>query len=179
GRAFSYTLRETLELRRDPVRATLALLGSAILMFIIGYGINLDVENLTYALLDRDQTVLSQNYSLNLSGSRYFVEKPPIADYEDLDRRMRNGELSLAIEIPPGFARDIERGTPVTIGAWVDGAMPTRAETVRGYVQAMHGMWLADMATHRLGITLTSASTLETRYRYNPDVKSLPAMVPA
>ena len=179
GRAFSYTLRETLELRRDPVRATLALLGSAILMFIIGYGINLDVENLTYALLDRDRTVLSQNYSLNLSGSRYFVEKPPIADYEDLDRRMRNGELSLAIEIPPGFARDIERGTPVTIGAWVDGAMPTRAETVRGYVQAMHGMWLADMATHRLGIALTSASTLETRYRYNPDVKSLPAMVPA
>ena len=179
GRAFSYTLRETLELRRDPVRETLALLGSAILMFIIGYGINLDVENLTYAMLDRDQTVLSQNYALNLSGSRYFVEKPPIADYEDLDRRMRNGELSLAIEIPPGFARDIERGTPVAIGAWVDGAMPTRAETVRGYVQAMHQMWLADMATHRLGITLTSPSTLETRYRYNPDVKSLPAMVPA
>ena len=179
GRAFSYTLRETLELRRDPVRATLALLGSAILMFIIGYGINLDVENLTYAMLDRDQTVLSQNYSLNLSGSRYFLEKPPIADYEDLDRRMRNGELSLAIEIPPGFARDIERRTPVAIGAWVDGAMPTRAETVRGYVQAMHQMWLADMATHRLGITLTSPSTLETRYRYNPDVKSLPAMVPA
>ncbi|MBK7677755.1 MAG: ribosome-associated ATPase/putative transporter RbbA [Candidatus Accumulibacter sp.] len=179
GRAFSYTLRETLELRRDPVRATLALLGSAILMFIIGYGINLDVENLTYAMLDRDQTVLSQNYSLNLSGSRYFLEKPPIADYEDLDRRMRNGELSLAIEIPPGFARDIERGTPVAIGAWVDGAMPTRAETVRGYVQAMHQMWLADMARHRLGITLTSPSTLETRYRYNPDVKSLPAMVPA
>jgi ribosome-dependent ATPase len=79
GRAFSYTLRETLELRRDPVRATLALLGSAILMFIIGYGINLDVENLTYAMLDRDQTVLSQNYSLNLSGSRYFLEKPPIS----------------------------------------------------------------------------------------------------
>ncbi|MBL8373256.1 ribosome-associated ATPase/putative transporter RbbA [Accumulibacter sp.] len=179
GRAFSYTLRETLELRRDPVRATLALLGSAILMFIIGYGINLDVENLTYAMLDRDQTVLSQNYSLNLSGSRYFLEKPPIADYEDLDRRMRNGELSLAIEIPPGFARDIARGTPVAIGAWVDGAMPTRAETVRGYVQAMHQMWLADMARHRLGITLTSPSTLETRYRYNPDVKSLPAMVPA
>ena len=179
GRAFSYTLRETLELRRDPVRATLALLGSAILMFIIGYGINLDVENLTYAMLDRDQTVLSQNYSLNLSGSRYFLEKPPIADYEDLDRRMRNGELSLAIEIPPGFARDIARGTPVAIGAWVDGAMPTRAETVRGYVQAMHQMWLADMAKHRLGMTLTSPSTLETRYRYNPDVKSLPAMVPA
>ena len=179
GRAFSYTLRETLELQRDPVRATLALLGTALLMFIIGYGINLDVENLSYAILDRDQTVLSQNYALNLSGSRYFIEKPPITHYVDLDQRMRSGELSLAIEIPSGFARDIARGTPVQIGAWVDGAMPARAETVRGYVQAMHQSWLVDIAKHRLGVELAAVSTLETRYRYNPDVRSLPAMVPA
>ncbi|MEN9985797.1 MAG: hypothetical protein RI925_1299, partial [Pseudomonadota bacterium] len=179
ARAYSYALRETLELQRDPVRATLALLGSAILMFIIAYGISLDVENLSYAMLDRDQTVLSQNYALNLSGSRYFIEHPPIADYADLDQRMRQGELSLAIEIPAGFARDIARGVPVQIGAWVDGAMPTRAETVRGYVLAMHQSWLVDMAKHRLGVDLAAASTLETRYRYNPDVKSLPAMVPA
>jgi ribosome-dependent ATPase len=179
GRAFSYTLRETLELQRDPVRGTLALLGSAILMFIIGYGINLDVENLTYAVLDRDQTVLSQNYVLNLSGSRYFIEKEPLTSYADLDERMRGGDLSLAIEIPSGFARDIERDAAVQVGAWADGAMPTRAETVRGYVQAMHQMWLIDMAAHRLGIKTAAASTLETRYRYNPDVRSLPAMVPA
>lgn len=179
GRAFSYTLRETLELKRDPLRATLALLGTAILMFIIGYGINLDVENLPYAVLDHDQTVLSQNYTLNFSGSRYFIEKPPISDYADLDKRMRSGELSLAIEIPPGFGRDLQRGTVVQVGAWVDGAMPTRAETVQGYVQAMHQMWLADTAIHRLGVKAAVASTVETRYRYNPDVMSLPAMVPA
>ncbi len=179
GRALSYSQRESLELRRDPMRATLALLGTVILMFIIGYGINLDVENLSYAVLDRDQTGLSQNYALNLSGSRYFIEQPPIRDYQDLDRRMRSGEISLAIEIPPGFARDIARGKQVEVGAWVDGAMPTRAETVRGYVQGMHQLWLADMATHRLGQRLAQPATIETRYRYNPDVKSLPAMVPA
>ncbi len=179
ARAYSYTLRETLELRRDPVRATLALLGTAILMFIMGYGISLDVENLTYAVLDRDQSVLSQNYALALSGSRYFIEQAPISDYTELDRRMRNGELALAVEIPPGFARDIERGHNAEVAAWVDGAMPTRAETVRGYVQAMHQMWLADTSLHRLGAQPTAASTLETRYRYNPDVRSLPAMVPA
>ena len=179
ARALSYSLREALELRRDPVRATLALLGTAILMFIIGYGISLDVENLTYAVLDRDQTVLSRDYTLNLAGSRYFIEKPPIRDYAELDRRMRNGELSLVVEIPPGFARNLERGAAVQIGAWVDGAMPTRAETVRGYVQAIHQLWLADAAVHRLGLRLAVPSTIETRYRYNPDVKSLPAMVPA
>jgi ribosome-dependent ATPase len=40
-------------------------------------------------------------------------------------------------------------------------------------------MWLADMAQHRLGVNLASVSTVETRFRYNPDVRSLPAMVPA
>ena len=179
SRAWSYSLRETLELKHDPVRATMALLGTGILMFVFGYGISLDVENLSYAVLDRDQTTLSQNYALNLSGSRYFVEHPPLNDYVELDRRMRAGELALAVEIPPGFARDVARGDSVQIGAWVDGAMPRRAETVRGYVQGMHQGWLLDIATRRLGQSAVSLSTIETRYRYNPDVKSLPAMVPA
>jgi len=178
-RMLSYLWRESLELRRDPVRGTLALGGSLLLMFVIGYGISLDVENLRYAVLDRDQTTLSQNYALNLSGSRYFIEHAPIADYADLDRRMRSGELSLALEIPSGFARDVMHGRKVQIAAWIDGAMPTRAETVQGYVQGMHQLWLAQQARERLGESISSAVGVETRFRYNPDVKSLPAMVPA
>jgi ribosome-dependent ATPase len=180
ARAFSYTLREALELRHDPVRMAMALFGSLILMLIMGYGITLDVNDLSYAVLDRDQTTLSQSYTLNLSGSHYFTERPPITDYADLDRRMRSGELSLSIEIPSGFARDVQRGTPVQIGAWIDGAMPQRAETVQGYVQGMHQGWLNDIAKTRFGRDLSaSAATVETRFRYNPDVKSLPSMVPA
>lgn len=178
-RMLSYLWREALELQRDPVRATLALGGSLLLMFAIGFGITLDVEDLSYAVLDRDQTTLSQNYTLNLAGSRYFTEHPPIVDYEDLDRRMRSGELSLAIEIPAGFARDVLRGQNVQIGAWLDGAMPQRAETVQGYVQGMHQHWLLVQASERSGASAAGNASVETRFRYNPDVKSLPAMVPA
>ncbi|AOJ05374.1 ABC transporter [Burkholderia mayonis] len=178
-RALSYMWREMLELRRDPVRATLALIGSLVLMCVIGIGISLDVEDLTYAVLDRDQTELSHDYALNLSGSRYFVERPALSDYAELDRRMRDGELSLAIEIPPHFARDVERGASVQIGMWIDGAMPQRAETIRGYTIGMHTMWLYDQAQHRLGMTAAPRADIVTRYRYNPDVKSLPAMIPA
>lgn len=180
ARSWTYSLREMLELRRDPVRATMALLGTALLMFVVGYGISLDVEDLRFAVLDRDQTTTSQNYALHLSGSRYFIERPAIKGDADLDQRMRSGELALAIEIPAGFARDIQRGTTVQIGAWMDGAMPQRAETVRAYVQGMHGAWMQEMATERLGLgTSTAAAVIETRFRYNPDVRSLPAMVPA
>ncbi len=172
-RMFSYARRETLELRRDPIRLTLALLGSVILMFVVGYGVNLDVEDLSFAVLDRDDTVASRDYALNISGSRYFIEHLPITSYEDMDRRMRAGELSLAIEIPPGFGRDLARGDTVQIGAWIDGAMPQRAETIQGYVQGMHLQWLAGR------YPLTNLMNIETRFRYNPDVKSLVAIVPA
>ncbi len=177
-RLLSYTWREALELQRDPVRATLALVGSLILMFVMGFGISMDVEDLRYAVLDRDQTTFSQNYTLNLSGSRYFIEQPPITDYADLDQRMRSGKITLAIEIPSGFGRDILRGKQVEIGAWIDGAMPTRAETVQGYVQGIHQQWLMDQIAQS-GVKLPSTARVETRFRYNPDVKSLPAMVPA
>lgn len=179
-RLFSYSRREALELQRDPVRSTLALLGTVILMFIMGYGISMDVEDLRFAVLDRDQTVSSQGWTQNIAGSRYFIEQPPLYSYDDLDRRMRDGELAVAIEIPPNFGRDIARGTPVQIGVWVDGAMPNRAETVRGYVQAMHLAWLQEMAGRQPSASRdTSLISIETRYRYNPDVKSLPAIVPA
>ncbi|WP_339830327.1 ribosome-associated ATPase/putative transporter RbbA [uncultured Parvibaculum sp.] len=176
-RMFSYTRRETLELLRDPVRATMALIGSVVLLFVIGYGINFDVEDMTFAVLDRDRTTTSRDYVLDISGSRYFIERPAIVDYDDLDRRMRAGELMLALEIPPGFARDVARGRQVEIGAWIDGAMPTRAETVQGYVEGMHLHWLQRQAA-KAGLEMTAPVTIETRFRYNPDVRSLVAMVP-
>lgn len=179
-RLWSFTQRETLELRRDPIRSALALLGSLVLMLFIGYGITMDVEDLTFAVLDQDQSVLSKNYVLNLSGSRYFVEKPPLHSQHEIDQRMRSGDISLAIEIPPGFGRDLSRGQQVAVAAWVDGSMPNRAETIKGYVQGMHLHWLRMQATEQLGTDASSlSSAIETRFRYNPDVKSLVAMVPA
>ena len=87
-------------------------------------------------------------------------------------------ELALAIDIPADFGRDLRRGHWPEIGVWVDGAMPMRAETAQGYVQGMHQHWLAAQAADRVG-TLPAGANVQTRFRYNPDVRSLPAMVPA
>ncbi|AWM03554.2 ribosome-associated ATPase/putative transporter RbbA [Bradyrhizobium amphicarpaeae] len=178
-RMLAYSRREALELRRDPIRATLAILGSVLLLFVLGYGISMDVENLTFAVLDRDDSAISRDYSLQIAGSRYFTEKSPIIDYADLDRRMRAGEIGLAIELPPGFGRDVSRGRHVEIGAWVDGANPTRAETLRSYAQAIHATWLAQKGRELYGEAAIAGSyQLQLRYRYNPDVRSVVAMAP-
>ena len=179
-RLLAYGRREARELLRDPIRMAFALIGSALLMLILGYGITMDVEDLPFAVLDRDQTPQSRDYIAAISGSRYFVEQPALSTAEELERRMRSGELSLAIEIPSGFGRDMKRGRDTELAVWVDGAMPFRGETILGYVQGMHISYLSEQARQAWGeVPTLSLVSLEDRYRYNQDFRSLDAMVPA
>jgi ribosome-dependent ATPase len=179
-RMLAYTTRETLELVRDPIRLSFALLGTAFLMLVFGFGITTDVDNLSFAVLDRDQTPESRAYLGEFRGSHYFVEGAPIADYADLDRRLRSGDVKATIEIPPNFGRDIRKGTPTSVGAWIDGAMPFRAETIRGYLQGVHQHYLADPGIGPDRTVRTSPATIiETRFGYNQDFKSVYAMVPS
>ena len=109
---------------RDPIRLGFALFGTTFLMLVFGFGISTDVNNLSFAVLDHDRSHESRAYLEEMRGSRYFVEKPPLADYADLEKRLENGDISTGIEIPPGFGRDIARGRPAWVAAWVDGARP-------------------------------------------------------
>ena len=149
-------------------------------MLVFGFGISNDVNNLTFAVLDRDNSHESRAYLEELRGSSYFVEKPSLTNYDDLHKRLQSGDIDAAVEIPPGFGRDVERQRPAWVGAWVDGAMPFRAETIRGYLQAMHQLYLTDPV-----VTTTNRSApkqparIEIRYNYNQDFDSIYAMVPS
>ncbi|MEL6961641.1 MAG: ABC transporter permease, partial [Pseudomonadota bacterium] len=175
-----YSLREGLELWRDPIRLAFALLGTAILMLVFGYGITFDVEDLTYATLDRDQSQESQRYLEGLAGSRYFVEQPPLLTHDEMDQRLASGDIVVAIEIPPGFGKALLRGERPEVFARIDGAMPFRAETIEGYIQGLHHGYLADLTRRNHGeVTDISAVTIESRYRYNQAFASIYAMVPS
>jgi len=178
-RLLGYAYRESLELRRDPIRLAFALLGSVLLMFVLGFGISMDVEGLRFAVLDRDQSPESRAYVQNIAGSRYFIERPPIVDTAELDRRMNNGELALAIDIPANYGRDLRRGQAPEIGMWIDGAMPYRGETVRGYAEGMHQQYVQQIIKEATGLSTAYPVNIVSRYRYNQDVKSIYAMVPA
>ncbi|WP_425373437.1 ribosome-associated ATPase/putative transporter RbbA [Methylovirgula ligni] len=202
-RLYAYAMREALELVRDPIRMGFALLGTVFLMAIFGTGISTDVDNLSFAVLDRDNSHESRTYLEELRGSRYFIEKPPIVNEADLERRMQTGDTSAAIEIPPDFGRLLKKGAPTEVGAWVDGAMPFRAETIRGYLIAVHAQFLSDYAV-RNGLApdvttddfydarrsnnftmfvpnnpfAAAPARIEARFRYNQNFDSIYAQVP-
>ena len=178
-RLLGYAYREALELRRDMIRLGFALLGSVIMTFVLGFGMSFDVENLRFAVLDRDQTPESRDYIANIAGSRYFVQRPPLLDEADLDRRMKSGEVSLAIEIPADYGRDLRRGRAPEIGVLVDGAMPYRGETMRGYIEGMHREYVQRLLREQAGQPAAQPFSIVSRYRYNQDFKSVYAMVPA
>ncbi len=178
-RMLGYAFRESLELKRDPIRLIFALLGSALLMFVLGSGISMDVEDLKFAVFDQDHSPQSRDYIDNISGSRYFIQQTPITSSEELEYRMKTGEITVAIEIPPGFGKELLQNRSPEIAAWVDGSMPYRGETVRGYIIGLHQEYLAELSRETTGKSISSMpAQLELRYRYNQDFKSIYAMAP-
>jgi ribosome-dependent ATPase len=177
-RLWAYARRETMEIRRDPIRLSFALLGPILLMIVFGFGITFDVERLSYAVLDRDRTPDSRAYLEAFSSSRYFNPHAELRDPHDLDRRMQNGELRFAIEVPPGFGRDLHSGRSPEIAVWVDGAFPFRAETTRAYVEGAHAQFLQSAVLRMSGHAPLPAANIEARYRYNQEFSSVFAVVP-
>jgi ribosome-dependent ATPase len=176
----AYANRETKEILRDPIRLAFALLGPLLLMLIFGYGISFDVEKLSYAVLDHDRSQTSRSYLEHLSSSRYFRESPPLADHADLEQRLRSGKLKVAIEIPPRFGADLAAQREPEIGVWLDGAMPSRAETSLGYLEGVHQRYLDDYFLRHPQLRPPDLPVkIESRFRYNPDLLSVYAIVPS
>jgi ribosome-dependent ATPase len=178
-RLWAYAQRETTELRRDPIRLAFALLGPIVLMVVFGYGITFDVERLAYAALDGDRSPESRRYLEGFSSSRYFDEHRPPANPAELERRLRTGELRLAVEVPSGFGRDLRRGRTPEVAVWLDGAFPFRAQTSRGYVEGVNGAFVDELARGAGQPPPRLPAEVEVRFRYNQEFRSVYAVVPS
>ncbi|NNK66882.1 MAG: ribosome-associated ATPase/putative transporter RbbA [Rhodobacteraceae bacterium] len=179
-RAFALSHREFVEVLRDPVRLAFAFLGSMMLLLMIAFGISHDVEDLRFAALDLDQTAESRSYIRNLSGSRFFVETDEARSLDDLERRLVTNDITLAIEIPPGFGRDAKRGVGPEVSFWIDGANTQRAGTIEGYVSAAHHSLIGQMMRETgYDPDVLEPVDIETRYRYNPGFESINAIGPS
>jgi ribosome-dependent ATPase len=175
---WAYARREAMEILRDPIRLTFSLLGPILLLVAFGYGISFDVDNLAFAAFDQDRTLESLQLIEDFSGSRYFQEHRDITSVDELQQRLRSGELKLALEIPPHFGKDLSNTKTPEIAIWLDGAMPFVGETARGYVTGLIHSYMTEQIARGRIAEQQSLVNVETRFRYNQSFESVYAMVP-
>ena len=180
GRMLAYSANETMQILRDPVRLAFAFVGSALLMLVFGFGITTDVEHVRYATFDLDQTAESRAYLEQFAGTpRYFTQTAPVRSADDALARLQSDDISLVIETPPSFGRDLRKALRPEVLAQVDGANTFRGETVSQYVQNVQAKILRDPGSDLQTAPQKYTANFQARYMYNPTFESVYAMVPS
>nr|WP_245764485.1 ribosome-associated ATPase/putative transporter RbbA [Planctomicrobium piriforme] len=180
GRMLAYTKNETVQILRDPVRLLFAFVGSALLMLAFGFGLTTDIEHIRYSTLDQDRTPESRTYLEQFFGtSRYFTPTPPVSSSAEAFARLQADEISLLLEIPPNFGRDIRKELSAEVLALIDGADTFRGENVAQYVQGVQRTLLEDPANGLQYDSPVGTAKIEDRYMYNPTFQSIYSIVPS
>ena len=179
---WAFARRESMELKRDRIRLTFALLGPLILLVTAALSISFDIENVAFAVLDHDQSYDSRRFIEHFDGSRYFAQRAPLTDAADINRRLQAKDVTLVIEIPPSFGRNLIAGRHPEVAFYVDGAQPFTAENVRGFARGIVLEHAMRYAAHIPGVTAHSVpklpASLQPRYTYNQDFRSIYAFTP-
>ncbi len=185
----------TKELRqalREP-RMRAILFGPPVLQLIIlGYAVNMDVENSRIAWMDQDRTLQSRELFAKLNGSRRFqVVAAPASDGEVQDL-LDHSRVQAVVRVLPGFARNILRGETASVQILVDGTNSNTAAIVAaqvgGVVSTFGNQVLGDQMRTRLVGSTTAAGgpvnlktpvlTFSTRTWFNEDLRSRNYFVP-
>lgn len=178
SRIWAFARRESVELARDPLRLSFALLGPLIILLVSAYAVSFDVENVRFTVFDEDQTHESREYLDRYSGSRYFRRVADSHSRTEADAKLRSTEAQFIVNIPPDFGRDLNAGRAPQIGVFIDGALPFVATTTRGYVSAISLEYGARVAGSLQGVGASLPISIEPRFAYNQEFKSIYSATP-
>lgn len=180
--------KEWREIIRDRLFFALAFVVPGMLMLLFGYGLSLDVENIPFAIVDRDGSSLSRDYANRFIESRYFQFRGYSNDVRKLEPLLSDNTLRAVIVIPEHFEKDLLAGRPAHVQTLIDGTFPFRAQTTKGYVIAINSALSMQLLANYLGRTqgltpqqaqaMLQPVTLQVRYLYNQSVKSIWSLAP-
>ncbi|MBU0984877.1 MAG: ABC transporter permease, partial [candidate division Zixibacteria bacterium] len=95
--------KEIYHILRDP-RSLLIVFAMPVLMVLLyGYAINMDIENVTVAVVDLDHTVDSRALTERIYASTYFSPPPDEVDLRDTEALLRSGTAAAVLFITPGY----------------------------------------------------------------------------
>ena len=182
-------LKEWKETTRDRLFLLLAFLLPSLWLVVFGYGLVLDVEEIPFAVLDRDHSALSRDYLYRFMQSRYFSFRGYADDERDLNRLLTETKIRAGIVWPGRFEEQLAAGEPVAVQTLLDGTFPLHTDIAKGYVIAINQAFTEERVIDHLrrtrGLTQDQAQrlvrplTVEVRYLYNEEVRSTWSMVPA
>jgi ABC-2 type transport system permease protein len=184
--------KEFLQTLRDPRSRALLFGPPLIQLLIFGYAVNMDVELIKLAWMDRDRTPESRQLLSAFQGSRNFRVEEVLAEENQIAAVLDHGEIEAVVRVLPGFARSIHRGDATGVQVLVDGTNSNTASIVSNYISqtivAYAGAVQQGQRNSRVmartepgsGPVSASPSGLQVQNRvwFNPDLRSRVYFVP-
>jgi ABC-2 type transport system permease protein len=130
------TRKEFYHLIRDFRSLYLAFAIPLLLIFLFGYALSLDVDNVETVVVDHDKTDLSRDFIRHLDASPYFHVGAHLPDARAVTDYLDHGWASLAVVIPPDWAKNLRADRDAPLQILLDGSDPNFASITRGYMNA-------------------------------------------
>jgi ABC-2 type transport system permease protein len=176
-------VKESLQIVRDPRSLMIALLIPLMQMFMLGYGINLDVEHIPLCTYDREASQQSQSLLKQFAASRYFSVRKVERNYAEITRDIDDGTCRLAIVIPAGFSQGLSDRGEGTVQALIDGTDSNTANLAANYARAVISAFSSEVqlqSVQRKGGTVQTLTPVDAHARvwFNEDLESRNFIVP-
>jgi len=113
-------VKESLQIVRDPRSLMIALLIPLLQMFMLGYGISLDVEHIPLCAYDREGSQASQALLRRFVASPYFSLHLLAGSYAEAGHALDTGACRIAIVIPAGFSKGLADSGSGVVQALLD-----------------------------------------------------------
>ncbi len=170
--------KELLQTLREPRMRVLLVVPPIVQLLLFGYAVNMDVDNVTIAWMDRDQSTDSRDLLNAFRGSgRFEIRAMPDTEQEVQDL-LDGGTVQGVVRVLPGFARDIERGDPTAVQVLIEGTNSSTAGIVQNYAATIIGDFSRRIQTERSGGHEPATIRAQSRVWFNPDLRSRNYFVP-
>lgn len=154
------------------------------MLFLFGYAVSLDIENVPMAGLDLDRSSESGRLVEMFENTGEFAVRHHPTSQRQVARLLDAGAARVALVIPPGFGREIEAGRTTQVQTLVDGSYSATALVIRNEAEALTLTFAAQQARRRLGGLLPAVAgggavpEVRPRIWYNPALESSTFVVP-
>lgn len=169
--------KETWQILRDPSSNLIAFVLPVVMLFIFGYGINLDSSAVNIGLVLEDKSPEARRFAESLYGSPHFKVRTAQRRAE-IEQALTEGRVRGFVVVPVDFAEKLKRpGDTAPLLVVADGSEPNTASFVQNYVSGAWSGWMQQRASER-GEKPPARISVEPRFWFNPAAESRNFLIP-